>query len=142
MKEKENDISGKWGRHDGMTVPEGFFEDFARHMEEILPANPDAEGTRVIPARTLWDRVRPFVYLAAMFAGIWCMLKMFTLMGTSEVDLSVDNNKILTEALSDDNFIYDHLIDDITEREIIDEMYDDSIAVDEFIIHEESVMMD
>lgn len=71
--------------------------------------------------------------MAAMFAGIWCMLKMFTLMSTSSVDLSIDNNKILTEALSDDNFIYDHFIDEINQNEIFDEMYDDSIGVDDFM---------
>ncbi len=61
------------------------------------------------------------------------MLKMFTLMSTSPVDLSIDNNKILTEALSDDNFVYDHFIDEINQNEIFDEMYDDSIGVDDFI---------
>ena len=58
---------------------------------------------------------------------------MFTLMSTSPVDLSIDNNKILTEALSDDNFVYDHFIDEINQNEIFDEMYDDSIGVDDFI---------
>ena len=54
-------------------------------------------------------------------------------MSTSPVDLSIDNNKILTEALSDDNFVYDHFIDEINQNEIFDEMYDDSIGVDDFI---------
>lgn len=54
-------------------------------------------------------------------------------MSTSSVDLSIDNNKILTEALSDDNFIYDHFIDEINQNEIFDEMYDDSIGVDDFM---------
>ena len=58
--------------------------------------------------QTFWGRVRPYVYMAAMFAGIWCMFKMFTMMSNTSTDLSIDNNKILTEALSDDNFIYDH----------------------------------
>ena len=133
MKDKDNNISDRIGRRDGMTVPEGFFEDFARRMQAELPENPDAENTRVLAPKTFWERVRPFVYMAAMFAGIWCMLKMFTLMSTSPVDLSIDNNKILTEALSDDNFVYDHFIDEINQNEIFDEMYDDSIGVDDFI---------
>lgn len=133
MKDKDNNILDRIGRCDGMTVPEGFFEDFARRMQAELPENPDAENTRVLAPKTFWERVRPFVYMAAMFAGIWCMLKMFTLMSTSPVDLSIDNNKILTEALSDDNFVYDHFIDEINQNEIFDEMYDDSIGVDDFI---------
>lgn len=133
MKDKDNNILDKIGRRDRLAVPEGFFEDFARRMQAELPENPDAENTRVLAPKTFWERVRPFVYMAAMFAGIWCMLKMFTLMSTSPVDLSIDNNKILTEALSDDNFVYDHFIDEINQNEIFDEMYDDSIGVDDFI---------
>ncbi len=133
MKDKDSNILDTIGHRDGMTVPEGFFEDFARRMEGLLPENPDAEQTRVLAPKTVWERIRPFVYMAAMFAGIWCMLKMFTLMSTSPVDLSIDNNKILTEALSDDNFIYDNFIDEINQNEIFDEMYDDSIGVDDFM---------
>ena len=67
-----------------------------------------------------------------MFAGIWCMLRMFTMMSGTSTDLSIDNNKILTEALSDENFVIDHVMDDINERELLDEIYDDSIDVSEF----------
>lgn len=131
MKDKDNDLLSRFGRRDGMTVPDGFFDDFARRMMASLPENAEAEGTVVVPAKTVWQRIRPYVYMAAMFAGIWCMLKMFTMMSNTSTDLSIDNNKILTEALSDDNFVIDHFIDDINERELLDEIYDDSIEVDE-----------
>lgn len=128
MKERYNDILEKAGRRDGMTVPEGFFDSFVARMERELPANNDAERPVKVLPKTFWEKIRPYVYMAAMFAGIWCMLKMFTLMGEQHVDLSIDNNEILTEALSDDNFIYD-LMDEINQREIFDSMYDDSIDV-------------
>lgn len=118
------------GRMDGMTVPDGYFRGFAERMASELP---DKQPAVVEMPRSLWQKTRPYIYLAAMFAGIWCMLKMFTLMSTSPVDLSIDNNKILTEALSDDNFIYDNFIDEINQNEIFDEMYDDSIGVDDFM---------
>ena len=119
----DNDILSRIGKHDGMTVPEGFFDDFAKHMEE-------------------WNRIRPYVYMAAMFAGIWCMLKMFTLMAPGNVDLSVENNPMLTEALGDENFVYDYIVDDITDREIFDEMFDDSISIDEMIPADELPAVD
>lgn len=135
MKEKNYDILESAGRRDGMTVPEGFFDAFADRMQNQLPENPDAERpVTTVLSRGVWDRIRPFVYMAAMFAGIWCMLKMFTLMGDHPVDLSIDNNEILTEALSDDNFIYEHFVDDINQREIFDTMYDDSIDVEDIDI--------
>lgn len=122
----------KINRNDGMTVPEGFFEDFAAKMEAMLPERPEAEQPRRIEHRTTWQRVRPYVYMAAMFAGIWCMLKMFTMMGPGNIDLSIDKNHILTDALSDDNFVYEYIIDDLNDSELFDEMYNDSISVEDF----------
>lgn len=129
---KGDDILKKINRNDGMTVPEGFFENFAAKMEAMLPERPEAEQPRRIEHRTTWQRIRPYVYMAAMFAGIWCMLKMFTMMGPGNIDLSIDKNHILTDALSDDNFVYEYIIDDLNDSELFDEMYNDSIAVEDF----------
>ncbi len=129
---KGEDILKKINRNDGMTVPDGFFEDFAAKMEAMLPERPEAEQPRRIEHRTTWQRVRPYVYMAAMFAGIWCMLKMFTMMGPGNIDLSIDKNHILTDALSDDNFVYEYIIDDLNDSELFDEMYNDSISVEDF----------
>ena len=129
-----NNILNSIGRHDGMTVPPGFFEEFAVRMEASLPERPEAEHpATIIPHKTVWGRIRPYVYMAAMFGGIWCMLKMFTLMTSGNVDLSIDNNRVITEALGDDNFVYDYIINDINDREIFDEMFDDSISVEEMM---------
>ena len=129
---KGEDILKKINRNDGMTVPEGFFEDFAAKMEAMLPERPEAEQPRRIEHRTTWQRIRPYVYMAAMFAGIWCMLKMFTMMGPGNIDLSIDKNHILTDALSDDNFVYEYIIDDLNDSELFDEMYNDSMSVEDF----------
>lgn len=131
----------KAGRRDGMTVPEGFFEDFAVRMSEMLPVRPEAEEQPAVERpRTLWGKIRPFVYMAAMFAGIWCMLKMFTLMsGNVGVDLSVDNNQVLTEALSDEDFVFDYIDGEISDREVFDEMYDDSIGVEDMLPPEDVI---
>lgn len=134
MNKKEQDILATIGRRDGMTVPEGFFESFAEKMAASLPENPEAEKPRILPRKTVWERIRPYTYLAAMFAGIWCMLKMFSLMfPAGGVDLSIDNNRILTDALSDENFVYEYFMDDISDREVIEGMYEDSISIDEMI---------
>lgn len=132
MEKKSYSILDKVARRDGMTVPDGFFEDFAARMSESLPFRKEAEeGEPPVIQKSVWAHIRPYVYMAAMFAGIWCMLKMFTLMSPSNVDLSIDKNQILTEALGDDNFIYEYMLDGINERELFDEMYDDSISIDE-----------
>lgn len=132
MKSDKENILKKVDHRDGMTVPDGFFDDFCRRMEGRLPYNEAAESTRILEApRTLWQRVRPFAYMAAMFAGIWLMVQMFTMIGGSGVDFSVENNEVLSRALSDDNFVYEYIEDDINDREMMEEMYLDSISVDD-----------
>lgn len=133
MKE-DKDILTRAGRRDGMTVPEGFFNDFALKMEASLPERPEVETRQTImPAKTVWERIRPYVYMAAMFGGIWCMLKMFTMMMPTGVDLSIENNRVITEALSDENFVYDYIVDDLNNHMLLDEMYEDSISVDDMM---------
>ena len=134
MKTEKANILDKIGRKDGMTVPEGYFVDFQQRMESMLPFNDEAETPRKPMApRSFWDRVRPFVYMAAMFAGVWCMVKMFSMLGSSGMDLSIENNEVLSSALADDTFIYDYLRDDVSGREVLEDMYLDSISVDDMI---------
>ena len=39
---------------------------------------------------SLWQRIKPYAYLAAMFAGIWLMMNVFHRVSTSEA-ISLDN---------------------------------------------------
>lgn len=73
---KHNPEEG-WPKTNGMTVPDGYFEDFARRMMECIPDEPVRKPEIIKPS--LWQRVRPYVYMAAMFAGIYLMLNIFTL---------------------------------------------------------------
>lgn len=126
MKRRENILSDI-DRQSGMTVPPGYFESFTAKMIQELPVRDEAERPNavILPSPTLWTRIRPYVYLAAMFAGIWCMLKMFTLMSSPSDNASVDKNPILAEAFRDDTFINDYITDDIDEFELLDEMIED-----------------
>jgi hypothetical protein len=73
MKE-DKDILSRINRRDGMTVPDGWFDDFASRMADSLPERPALENASPAPvSRTIWERIRPYVYMAAMFAGVWCM---------------------------------------------------------------------
>jgi hypothetical protein len=128
---KENkDILNKINRRDGLTVPDGFFENFAAQMADKLPERPELENPQQIVApRSFWHRVRPYVYMAAMFGGVWCMLKMFTLMSSTEGDLSINGNTVLANAVSNEQFVEDYVIDDVSNWDIYDYMLEDSIDV-------------
>lgn len=127
---KQNDILSIINRQSGLTVPPGYFENFAAKMSESLPVRDELEhpAAVILPSPTLWTRVRPYVYLAAMFAGVWCMLKMFVIMsGASDPSTGIDRNPILAEAIGSENFINDFIIDDINQWDLIDEMMEDGI---------------
>ena len=76
MKQEESPLLTKLGRDAGFKTPTGYFDDFNRRMADMLP---EVEITDVNVEPSLWVRVRPYAYLAAMFAGIWCMMKVFNI---------------------------------------------------------------
>lgn len=142
---KQNDILSQIDRKSGLTVPPGYFEDFAAKMAESLPVRDELErpSAVILPPPTLWTRVRPYVYLAAMFAGVWCMLKMFVLMsGTQDPGAAIDNNPILAKAIASDKFINDFIVDDINQWDLIDEMMADGVDAANFDSDTESDFID
>lgn len=110
---KHQDILSAIDHQSGMTVPEGYFEDFVKRMEASLPRQEweQAEHEKhIIPNRSFWQKVRPYVYMAAMFAGIWCMMKMFDLMRPSQNYIGIDSNPYLAEAVSDPSYVNDYFV--------------------------------
>ncbi len=128
--DKEKDIFSKVNHSDGMRVPEGYFADFAKQMEAALPDKPETAEELEAP-RSTWQRIRTYVYMAAMFAGIWCMLKMFTMIATGTPQ-TIENNPILAEAFTDDGFVNDYLVSDLDQWDIYDEIVEDGIDPDTF----------
>ena len=74
MKKEESKILEKFGKESGFKVPENYFADFNAKLSESLPEVKITEEVKP----TMWERVRPFVYMAAMFAGVWLMMNIFS----------------------------------------------------------------
>ncbi len=73
MKQEDSKILAKLGKEPGFKVPENYFADFSKNLADQLP-----EVTLTPQEKpTLWTKVRAYVYMAAMFAGIFCMMKVF-----------------------------------------------------------------
>lgn len=82
MKE-EDELLRKLGTKNPFTVPEGYFEHFTGKLMEKLPEKePAAE-----PAITAWQRVKPWVYMAAMFCGL--MISVRAIVGHPEQDTPI-----------------------------------------------------
>ena len=62
MKE-DKDLLKKYGKKNPFTVPEGYFQDFSEKLMEQLPE----KEVMPEPEIRMWDRIKPWVYMAAMF---------------------------------------------------------------------------
>lgn len=65
MKE-EDKLLKKIGTENPFRVPEGYFESFTSDLMSRLP---EKEKTDVHREPTTWEKVRPWLYMAAMFIG-------------------------------------------------------------------------
>lgn len=129
MKEETN-ILNKIGKEPGFKVPQGYFDNFKKEMMSKLPE----KEIKAEPKTTTWLRLRPFVYMAAMFAGVWLMMQIFS-------DMKQANNKKLgfnpeiANAMSDEKFVDDlMMVGDFNEFDILNELYDEGIDADVFNI--------
>ena len=145
--DNKHDILTRIGGRDGMTVPEGYFADFESRMSQMLPDNgfarsdDDAQRAVVLP-RSRWQRLRPYAYMAAMFAGVWCMMKMFSMISSTNTDLSIENNPVLLEALSDDHFVNEYIYYEEDDYELLEDMYNNGVSVDELTEGLDTMMYD
>ncbi len=72
MKEKRS-ILEQTNRKGGFKVPEGYFDQLSERVMQQLP--PIVEEEEPQPTISLWMKIRPALYMAAMFAGIAFMVK-------------------------------------------------------------------
>lgn len=123
MKKEETDLLKRCGTENPFTVPEGYFERFTEQLMEKLPER----EAQPAPKLTLWTRVKPWVYMAAMFCGLMLSVRMFvgekqsqSPAATSETtdftevpDEYID--PIVNQTMMDDYTLYQHLTDADTE---------------------------
>ena len=115
--EKKTPLLDEIGRKHGMKVPSNYFADFTEKMTESLPEREFPE----LVQPSLWLRVRPWIYMAAMFAGIWLMMKMFT--GIFSVEKGETPDMEMTASATDGSTIEDewiaYYVDDYTAYEML-----------------------
>ena len=76
--------------------------------------------------------------MAAMFAGVWCMLKMFTMISDPS-QISLESNPTLADALTNEVFVNEYILDDIDQYDILDEEgYDIDALADSMMIYDQT----
>lgn len=84
---EEIQLEERFGRDRHRQVPEGYF---ARMADEVISKLPDQAPVERHVNMTRWERMKPYVYLAAMFCGIWLMMNVFQHV-TGMGDYNLDN---------------------------------------------------
>lgn len=114
---KKDELIKKYGTRNPFTVPEGYFENFP---QELMSKLPEKEFTPE-PKVTTWQRIKPWIYMAAMFGGL--MLTTRVLLGppkqdtpiftAAETELFPDEymEAIVEHSMLDDYSLYQYLTD-------------------------------
>ena len=100
---QEDQLISKYGKESGMKVPEGYFPDLEA---KILDSLPPYKRVSQAPELSRWQRVKPYVYLAAMFCGIWLMMKVFHT-ATQPLSMNLDNPPEALVEMLDGGWDYD-----------------------------------
>ena len=111
---KEEDILlKKLGKEDSFKVPGGYFENLTSEVMNKLP-----EKEKVVfkeePVST-WTRLKPLLYMAAMFVGAALIIRVASSDRKSVADIDVAATEIETEVISDE------MIDMALDRAMLDD---------------------
>ncbi|MDO5665448.1 MAG: hypothetical protein Q4G63_09350 [Bacteroidia bacterium] len=80
------------------TVPEGYF---IRLNEEIMKHLPKKEAVKPKTV-SMWDKVKPWVYMAAMFIGIFFTIQLLTKNTTNQQQNSANQIATIQSTSTDD----------------------------------------
>ena len=121
MKE-DTELKNRLGKENPFKVPEGYFENV---IPEIMKQLPEIEEQGQDEG-TLWERVKPWVYMVAMFCGLMFGVRVMMMDNSVQTDnniVSVSMNDtlqnipdeyiepILDQAMMDDYTLYMYLTD-------------------------------
>lgn len=121
MKE-DTELKNRIGKENPFKVPEGYFENIVPEIMKQLPETEVQEEVEV----TMWERVKPWVYMVAMFCGL--MFGLRVMMNDRPVSTSINAgdvsmmdsvqgipdeyiDPILDQAMMDDYTLYMYLTD-------------------------------
>ena len=111
---KEEDILlKKLGKEDSFKVPDGYFENLTSEVMNKLP-----EKEKVVFKEepvSIWTRLKPLLYMAAMFVGAALIIRVASSDRKSVADIDVAATEIETEVISDE------MIDMALDRAMLDD---------------------
>ena len=111
---KEEDILlKKLGKENSFKVPDGYFENLTSEVMNKLPEK-EKVAFKEEPVST-WTRLKPLLYMAAMFVGAALIIRVASSDRKSVADIDVAVTEIETEVISDE------MIDMALDRAMLDD---------------------
>lgn len=96
----DKDLMARCGKERPFKVPEGYFENFHEQFMNNLPEGVPAPAPIAQPTVTLMMRIKPLLYMAAMFVGIIFMVQ--GIMYVKESYLPIDNKVAFEDIYTDE----------------------------------------
>lgn len=134
MKDERNNLESLKGKNP-FSVPEGYLEGLTTQIMSQLPEKPRTEQTKRIP---LMERVRPWLYMAAVFAGLGLFFKGIVAIlpgGTDatpsllvKTDVPADSLNAIEETEEDEEYL-----------EYIEAQYTHYLLAEELALSEENI---
>ena len=112
-------------------VPDNYFENFNEEIMNLLPEKEFKAPVKI----TMWDRVKPWAYMAAMFLGLYFMINFLTNNNGSSASQETVVAEQITEGASPtanywstvhitEEEFYEYLEDQLIDDGFYDYMYD------------------
>lgn len=120
MKEEDN-IMKKVGKENIFRVPDGYFENLTSEVMSRLPEKETPASIKREP--TKWERIKPWLYMTAMFAGAALIIRVASAdrtpatdpiaMEDTETEIVSDEyiSAVLDNSMLDDYSLYVYLTD-------------------------------
>jgi hypothetical protein len=106
-----DDIKSKYEQKTPFAVPENYFSQFSENIMAKLPEKEQKPVTKI----TLWKRVKPVIYLAAMFAAAIWSVNLFlvksptTVTHVAEKTTTEDAESVSITMAVDDYSVYEYM---------------------------------
>lgn len=122
----EKELERKFGRDLHMRVPDNYFDSMT---DKVLTSLPEMAAIERHVEMTRWQKLKPYVYLAAMFGGIWLMMNVFgRFMKTESIDLDNPPQQIALlmdqAAQSESFYVPDNMLSDMEIENDVASSYD------------------
>ncbi|MGL5920592.1 MAG: hypothetical protein ACRCZQ_08850 [Bacteroidales bacterium] len=102
---KEQEIKASEATRKAFKIPDNYFEQL---NESVMSNLPDSEPVFEHETTTLWTRVRPVIYMAAMFMSIIFSVKLFIgnkpdTTGLVDYNITQANDVVITDTLYEES---------------------------------------